>query len=590
MKEIFIVGNKPDNKWVASLSNTKYAVIPTFSLGEDGETKLCEYVLTNVPNDITACVIDVDSLPSIEIGLAFVMTLRLSLFDKHSVALVPVIFVTKSDPYMFYGYKYSSIILSGSIVFEVPENIHEALESARALSHKEYIDNFLNIIKVLPNAMEGRHSLANQWGADILSRMVCGSTTGNELIRKARLSLYFRYTLAQTLSSQQIKDIARGECLDNGMTKLPQIEAKGKKVLLLDDEANKGWGDVLRSILKDIELTTFCQKVSCYEDLPQEICQHIEGGKYDLIFLDLRMNGIQEENIISPESFSGMKILKSIKAINKGIQVIMFTASNKAWNMKALLDAGADGYYIKESPEYTFPNSYSLSNAQEFIKSIEQSLNNSYLQDIYAKVTNVEKLIGNSFLFGERNKEILTSIDIAYDLLAHSSNRGEYKAYAYLQLFLTIEEYVKSSSVSYLTNDGFYLYNGDVSYRILKGNTDKADKWYDSKISLQNGHYVLKEGRYKNRIIDTNFKVSAILIYKFGSENSSVKEWTKIYTTRNNAAHPENSPICIQDFDRILDFMLFFFDPDNIKWRDVSQAFPDVSMEDKLKELQNKFK
>jgi DNA-binding NarL/FixJ family response regulator len=32
----------------------------------------------------------------------------------------------------------------------------------------------------------------------------------------------------------------------------------------------------------------------------------------------------------------------------------MFTASNKAWNMKALLDAGADGYYIKESPENIF--------------------------------------------------------------------------------------------------------------------------------------------------------------------------------------------------------------------------------------------
>lgn len=72
------------------------------------------------------------------------------------------------------------------------------------------------------------------------------------------------------------------------------------------------------------------------------------------------MNGVQEEKVLSPNEFSGMKILKAIKAANQGIQVIMFTASNKAWNMKALLDAGADGYYIKESPEFAFPNSYSV--------------------------------------------------------------------------------------------------------------------------------------------------------------------------------------------------------------------------------------
>jgi DNA-binding NarL/FixJ family response regulator len=592
MEKTFVVGNKPDNKWCASLPNATYDSIPSFSLGEDGEAKMSEYVSAVVPNDITACVIDVDNMPNIEICLTFAMTLRLSLFDKHSGALVPIIFVTRSDSYMFYGYKYSAIILTRGVVFEVPENIQDALLSVESLTAKEYIDNFLNIIKILPNATEGKHSLANQWGADILWRIVCGATKENEMIRKARLSLYFRYTLAQTLTSQQIHDIAAGDSLYNNTDTLLQIEAPGKKVLLIDDEAKKGWSDVLGVLLKGAELVTVCQKTSSYEDLPIDVRKSIEEGLYDLVFLDLRMNGIEEEKVLTPNEFSGMKILKAIKAVNQGIQVIMFTASNKAWNMKALLDAGADGYYIKESPEFAFPNSYSVSNANELVKSIKLCLDKGYLRDVYTKVRKVKDLIETNHLFSERTKEILTNIDVAYDLLAHSHDQAEYQTYAYLQLFLSIEEYVKLPSVFDLTDSDLYLYNGDKRYRILKDKvvSDRKEVSYDSIISMTYGHYVIKKGKYKNRFVDTNFLVSAILIYKFGMENSAVNGWTKVYKVRNDIAHSKKSAVSIDEFDRILNFMLYFFESANIKWRDTNQAFPDVPMEDSLKNLQNKYK
>lgn len=103
------------------------------------------------------------------------------------------------------------------------------------------------------------------------------------------------------------------------------------------------------------------------------------------------MNGVAEEDTFRPEEFSGMKILKAIKEQNKGNQVIMFTASNKAWNMKALLDAGADGYYIKESPEYVFPASYSDSNARELYDSIVSCFCNGYLRNVYSKIKKIKK-------------------------------------------------------------------------------------------------------------------------------------------------------------------------------------------------------
>ena len=50
----------------------------------------------------------------------------------------------------------------------------------------------------------------------------------------------------------------------------------------------------------------------------------------------LRLNGAAEDGQLVPEEFSGYKVLRRIKELNRGNQVIMLTASNKAWNLKAL--------------------------------------------------------------------------------------------------------------------------------------------------------------------------------------------------------------------------------------------------------------
>lgn len=162
---------------------------------------------------------------------------------------------------------------------------------------------------------------------------------------------------------------------------------------MIDDEADKGWEDVLCRLLKGATFKTISEQTQDYKSLSDNARNEIERGNYDLIFLDLRMNGVSEESVLNPEDFSGMKILRAIKSLNKGTQVIMFTASNKAWNMKALLDSGADGYYIKESPEYVFPHSYSMSNACELLDSIKRCLNNGYLRDIFRKVKKSKSLL-----------------------------------------------------------------------------------------------------------------------------------------------------------------------------------------------------
>jgi len=47
--------------------------------------------------------------------------------------------------------------------------------------------------------------------------------------------------------------------------------------------------------------------------------------------------------------------------------------------------------------------------------------------------------------------------------------------------------------------------------------------------------------------------------------------------------------ISSDDFYRILSFMLIFFDDTKAKWRDVSDAFPDIDPDEQLALLQAKF-
>lgn len=591
-KNILLLGNDLSQARLSSLTNITFKPLNTFQLGEKGEKEMFDNITSYIPSETDAIVIDVDSTKTPDACLLYALAIRLSLHEKKSAALSPIIFMSSLTADIFKNSPYSTLLQTKGVSFETPLYTPTAVELIEPLTPKDYKPFFLDLIKVKPNSTEGKHSIANQWGADVLSRIVLGTDTDNPQIKQARQSLYFKYVLAHTMKEEDIVTLLKEDHIFENNKRISPIEATGKKILLIDDEADKGWSDVLKQILVGACFKTIKEHTADFSSLSEEARHEITAGNYDLIFLDLRMNGALEEENLKPEDFSGMKILKAIKDLNKGTQVIMLTASNKAWNMKALIDAGADGYYIKESPEFAFSKSYSTNNAKQLSQCIIRCLNNGYLRSIYLKIKRVKELINDSSFFGERTEEILSSIDVAYDLLSRSDSKNEYKAYSFLQLFLAIEEFVKLPSVIDYSDTGLYLYNGDKRYRILKEKiVTKSGVSYDSKISLVNGHYCIKNDKYVNRFFDTNFLVSALLIYKFSQENSSAMNWTKIYKARNEkAAHPKSSNVSIQDFDRILDFMLYFFDKTNIKWRNPNQAFPDIKIEDQIKMLQEKFK
>jgi CheY-like chemotaxis protein len=71
---------------------------------------------------------------------------------------------------------------------------------------------------------------------------------------------------------------------------------------------------------------------------------------------------------------SGVRLIKKLKKARPDLPIVAVTASNKAWTSKTLRSAGADGYWIKESPEYGVRTGYTIQNAADLITTLHETL------------------------------------------------------------------------------------------------------------------------------------------------------------------------------------------------------------------------
>lgn len=392
-----------------------------------------DFVTGSFTEDIKALILAADTMMDLCLSVAF--HVRLSLEDLGMNAMCPIVFVSDAGilPFLKAG-EMSQLFLTDDVFVCARQDLPLRLSKLAPLTMDGYRSRFLERINIRPPATIGNHSLANQWGASVLYRLSRGSELDRNSLpsfMEARKELYFKFIQASTsdLSSLMFPErvLSTGENIE--------IKALGKKVLLIDDEADKGWAVTLKALFSWAKaFDVIREKVSDYEEMSQEHRDMIEQGEYDLFILDLRLDGVDEEGIYDPEAFSGMKILRRIKSLNRGNQVIMFTASNKAWNFKALLDpaVGANGYYIKESPENRFPDNFSQKNYMSFKNDVERCFMRGYLRDFWSFKESVRPECGNL------QKELKIQLDIAYNL-AETATSGEAFTYAFLSAYQVFE-------------------------------------------------------------------------------------------------------------------------------------------------------
>lgn len=261
-------------------------------------------------------------------------------------------------------------------------------------SRNELAREIKKISLKVPQNYEDNHSVANEWGIYKWSRTI--NAKNDDILnieKKFEDVLYFKYL--KTIYPINISEVLTEDKL--------KLEYKGNPTILyIDDDANKGWREIFEKIMFEVNDIDFLH-------LDDEFN---EKSKKEII--DISMNTIREENAdivildfrlhkddflqTSIEDVTGYKILKEIKEYNKGIQVIIFSATNKIWNLQALQKAGADGFIIKESPETSLINGFTIQSLENMLDTINLSLERGFLKDFYTR-------------FGELTKELIPRKD-----------------------------------------------------------------------------------------------------------------------------------------------------------------------------------
>ena len=522
MARTFILGNKHES-WM-------YGIDLPISIPQDLNTNANDAITDFIANNFSSAededkiVFSLDSVVP-ELALTIALHIRLHYVYNTIIARLPILFVSRlpEATYLHCGIGSQLFLSSKGIYYCAPNQIKYDLSEVCSLTPSEYKDCFLRHIHINPDAKVGNHSIANEWGVGIMAE--CLGFAIDKFPHKN--SLYFKYSrTSNKISSIKTQDHETIEPVDTTQ----------KRILLIDDESNNGLSLVVKKLLNNDKIDIFSQKVSSYQELSDELKVKFIKGYYDLILLDLRLFG-SEETPKNNLEYSGLKVLKGIKKANPGTQVIMITASNKAWNLKRLLDAGADGYYVKEAPDYNFTTENSLDNLEALCNEIEKCLRRYYLRGIYKRIQSLKSKMEeeNALLNPIEMKELCVQLDSFYVLISQADQREPCEkendpvfAYSYIaleQIFEIIARCLINESTTNRKDSAVYTF---------RYNGNKCTKWYISG-----------KKAYKNTRNETNNyamweKVSAIYYTLLGGEDAQLGYmFQQLIEKRNNFIHAD---------------------------------------------------
>jgi CheY-like chemotaxis protein len=238
----------------------------------------------------------------------------------------------------------------------------------------------------LPENYEDSHSIANEWAIYRWANAIEAEDDDiDKIINRVNSNLYFKY-LSTLYPKNQIIKIHDSEL---------KIKFSGSpKILYIDDEADKGWSEILCKIINDINKISYAYigkelKNMSSENIIKSSLEKIVDDDVDLVILDFRLH-VDDFNAKTIQDVTGLKLLKAIKKVNPGIQVIIFSATNKVWNLQALQEAGADGFIIKESPENSRDYAFTSNSIENMRKEIEIGLEKSFLKSFYQNFEKVK--------------------------------------------------------------------------------------------------------------------------------------------------------------------------------------------------------
>ena len=206
------------------------------------------------------------------------------------------------------------------------------------------------------------HGLANEWGQyRLLTQLNLNGEFDDELNEiKQNLSevRYFKKLLLNEKKESPINGIdSRFKLLLNN------LRDKKLNVAIIDDKVKNGWDKAYGAIFQNSDVISFDHSTNNKFDTKT-------SSDFDLIILDLRLEEEvthDDSEIFGIEKMSGIKLLREIKTCDPSVPVIMCTASNKSWSYDAAINAGADGFWTKESPDFGMSLDYRFNNTLDLL-------------------------------------------------------------------------------------------------------------------------------------------------------------------------------------------------------------------------------
>jgi hypothetical protein len=238
MARILILGNDPNAFWCGTIEGAEFSEVPRLTL--NNEPELSDYIERTVTPEVEQLVIDACSIDT-DLALSIALDVRLMLHALNKGALCNMTIVSDFGLESLTGRGLESMLLmTGNIQVCAPENVLLAINNSTPMSAAGYVSDFLNLIKIQPQEkMEGRHSIANEWGAEILGKTINGGVNSESTAVRVTSSRYFKYSSIASLDAEDVAAIATNKTSRFLMDKI--TVDKTFNYLLIDDEASKGW-------------------------------------------------------------------------------------------------------------------------------------------------------------------------------------------------------------------------------------------------------------------------------------------------------------------------------------------------------------
>lgn len=428
---------------------------------------------------------------------------------------MPGIYYTKSD--------YDSI-----------KNVSQLLAD---ISESEY-NIGLNCINLnIPSDIGDNHSVSNKWAIHRWAHAlnIYEEFDFNSVEDKVTNSLYFKYL--NSLNSFKKNVITNPKDL-----KIDISSCKVKpKILFIDDQADEGWYEALCSVLYDKNGLGFDYigddlKYKTRAEIIDIVKKKVLTFSPDIVILDLRLCA-SDFGSKPIKDLTGNHVLRAIKQMNRGIQVLIFSSTSKIWNYQFLSSQednidGADGFIVKERPEDSKDPFYTKTIIKHFIFCLNNCCRFIYRKGLWVKMQ--EDIIKCNRGDSDYAKTVARLLELVEESLFTKQTNFPY-ASIFMDLFRIVEttanEYIEDYAIQ--DSDGLYFWQFKDGNKLL--NFNKEGKMLNGGIFK----HEWKKLPYQQKICNT--------IHCLGTYDNNTY---KLVEKRNAFTHPNTSKQSgLEEFD-----------------------------------------